>query len=275
MLHGASDSTEGDRAFAGAAYVIARREGLDDTAKLILNGTIKVDEVPRSALPNKDAEGMYEPEASAGGFKGDTLYLPSDMRFSSLIAQGTVVHELTHAVQEADAKELRTPTVEDAELEAFTAEAGFYLSAVFRRSGAERGHAVEEIAKEISPPSLLGMLLVATQALNDDKAVAVVREVQAKVQEVGDLDARLALSTTDLERFIAGLQDEERHDTFTNALEKRARLGSTSSTAGSPRPGSAATSARVGWNARRRRSGGRGTLSAAPARVPGTGCAFC
>lgn len=149
MLNGASDSTEGDRAFAGAVYVIARREGLDEAAKLIMNRTIKVDEVPRSLLAHQ-AEGMYEPEASAGGFKGDTLYLPSDIRFLSLVAQGTVVHELTHAGQEADAKSLRTPTVEDSEFGAFLAEAGTMLWGVIRRSGAERDRAVEEIAREIS-----------------------------------------------------------------------------------------------------------------------------
>ena len=222
MLHGASDSTEGDRAFAGAVYVIARREGLDDVAKLILSGTVKVDEVTRASL-GEDVGGMYQPEANARGFKGDTLYLPSDMRFSSLIAQGTVVHELTHAGQEADATSLRVPTVEDSELEAFMAEAGFYLSAVFRRSGDERARAVEEIAKDISLPQMLCMLIWATMAINDDKAIAVVREVHEKVMSVGLLETAHGLSDADLQRFITGLQDEDRHDDFAQALEKRAR----------------------------------------------------
>ena len=222
MLNGASDSTEGDRAFAGAAYVIARREGLDEAAKLIMNRTIKVDEVPRSALP-ADTEGMYVPEASAGGRKGDTLYLPSDLRFSSLVAQGTVVHELTHALQEADATSLRTPPVQDSEFEAFMAEAVTVVWGVMKRTGAERDRAVEEIARAIQLPTLLCMLIGATTVLDETKALAAVRAIHAEIQLVGQRETARGLSPSDLEKFIAGLENEQRHDVFSEALEKRAR----------------------------------------------------
>jgi hypothetical protein len=222
MLNGASDSTEGDRAFAGAVYVIARREGLDDAAERIIKGTVKVDEVSRSLLPHQ-AEGMYMAEASAGGFKGDTLYLPSEIKFSSLVAQGTVVHELTHAGQEADATSLRSPTVEDSEFEAFLAEAGTMVWGVMRRTGADRERAVEDVARQIPLVTLLCMLISATTVLDDTKAVAAVREIHAKVQQVGQPTVALGLSETDLTKFIAGLEDEQRHDQFSDALEKRAR----------------------------------------------------
>ena len=38
MLNGASDSTPGDRAYAGAAYVIATSEGMTDIAREIMAG---------------------------------------------------------------------------------------------------------------------------------------------------------------------------------------------------------------------------------------------
>lgn len=72
-------------------------------------------------------------------------------------------------------------------------------------------------------PTFLCMLIAATTVLDDTKAVAAVREILAKVQRVGQADTVLGLSASDLERFIAGLEDDERHDQFSEALEKRAR----------------------------------------------------
>jgi hypothetical protein len=72
MLNGASDSTPGDRAFAGAAYVIARSEGMA-IAKDILGGRLKVDEVSTVFLERLggDPHAVYSPEAD-GQLKGDT-----------------------------------------------------------------------------------------------------------------------------------------------------------------------------------------------------------
>jgi hypothetical protein len=147
--------------------------------------------------------------------------VPRDIRFSSLVAQGTVVHELTHAGQEADATSLRTPTVEDSEFEAFLAEAVTMVWGVMKRSGTERDRAVEEIALAISLPTLLCTLIAATTVLDYTKALAAVREIHAGVQRVGQSESARGLSASDLERFIAGLEDEERHDAFSDALEKR------------------------------------------------------
>src|SRR6185437_14258740 len=117
-----------DRAFAAAVYAIARREHLD-VAEDILAGKIKVDEVPQTALP-KNAGAEYQPEATGGGGKGDTLYLPSGIKFGTLPGQATVVHELTHAAQDKSATAPRTLSVHDAEEEAYRAEAEFLLAAV-------------------------------------------------------------------------------------------------------------------------------------------------
>ena len=102
MLNGASDSTAGDRAFAGAAFVVARRAG---------NGG-------RSRHPRRPAEdhevsttfffdamgdrsqGVYSPEAD-GQLKGDTLYLPATFDMENLADLGVLVHELQHASDDA------------------------------------------------------------------------------------------------------------------------------------------------------------------------------
>ena len=54
MLNGASDSTPGDRAYAGAAYVVAASEGMTDIAHEIMAQNLKIDEVSQAWF---DAEG--------------------------------------------------------------------------------------------------------------------------------------------------------------------------------------------------------------------------
>ena len=53
--------------------------------------------------------------------------------------------------------------------------------------------------------------------------MAAVRAIHAEIQRVGQRETALGLSAYDLEKFIAGLQNEQRHDVFSEALEKRAR----------------------------------------------------
>ena len=221
MLNGASDSTPGDRALAAAVYAIARREGLPAAAD-IMAGRIKVDAVPRAFFP-KGAEGMYQPAASTSGRKGDTVYLPSDLKFLDVVPQGTVVHELTHAADDADAKKPHAPPVVDSELAAYRAEAGFLLHAVARRSGAEHDRALLQVAKEIRLPTLLCMVLEATEVMEYERALTSLREIHAKVLTDGDPATALGLKAGDLARLLSRLADEEQHyDAFVE-VEKRAR----------------------------------------------------
>jgi hypothetical protein len=221
MLNGASDSTPGDRAFAGAVYVIARQEKLPVATDLMAR-RFKVDEVPRSSLP-KNAEGMYNPSASSGGRKGDTMYLPSDMNFLSLEGQATVVHELTHTAQDAEKKvPERTPVVE-AEQAAFVAEASFYLDAIAKRHDAGRERAVVEIAKAVRLPSLLCAVLVATEVRGNETALAALKELHAQVVIDGDPKTWRAFDASDFAATLAGLQnpDDDRHWEAMKKLEKR------------------------------------------------------
>lgn len=221
MLNGASDSTPGDRALAAAVYAIARREGLPAAAD-IMAGRIKVDAVPRASLP-RNAEGLYQPAASTSGRKGDTVYLPSDLNFLDVVPQGTVVHELTHAADDADAKKPNTPPVVDSELTAYRAEAGFLLHAVARRSGAEHDRALLQVAKEIRLPTLLCMVLEATEVMEYERALTSLREIHAKVLSDGDPRTALDLKAGDMASLLRRLADEEKHyDAFVE-VEKRAR----------------------------------------------------
>ena len=74
MLNGASDSTAGDRAFAGAAFVVARREGMA-VARDILGGRLKIDEVSTTffdAMGDR-SQGVYSPEADRAAQRGHAV----------------------------------------------------------------------------------------------------------------------------------------------------------------------------------------------------------
>jgi hypothetical protein len=142
MVAAASDSTPGDRAFAAAVFVIARRAGLD-VADDLLAGRIKVDEVP-AAYIGSWAAAKYQ--SGGSGRKGDTIYLPSSFDVDDLAQQGTVVHELTHAADDKAGSTVRTTEAERSELHAFRAQAAFYLHSLGERSGAERDRTIDAVA---------------------------------------------------------------------------------------------------------------------------------
>jgi hypothetical protein len=221
MLNGASDSTPGDRAFAGAVYVVARQEQLASVANDLMAGRFKVDQVPRSQL-GEDAQGMYMPIANSAGSKGDTLYLPSDWSLN-LEGQGTAVHELTHVSQDAEAASSTLTPVVDAEMPAFVEEAYFYLSAISKRSGAARDRAVEEIAKAIRLPGLLCAVLAATEVGGNTTALAALRELHAKVLSDGYWETAKGLSASDFAALLAGMEssNEDRQVETFKELTKR------------------------------------------------------
>jgi hypothetical protein len=147
-LEAASDSTPGDRALAGAVYVLARRAALPVAADLVA-GRIKVDEVPQSYIEaiagRATVRAFYVPRAK-GGLKGDTIYIPSTFDVGDLEHQGTVVHELTHAADDKSARGVERPTVDKVELKAYRAQARYYLAQISTMTGTEREKAIGTLA---------------------------------------------------------------------------------------------------------------------------------
>jgi hypothetical protein len=197
MLGGASDSTPDDRAFAGAAYVIAREAGLD-VASDIPTGKLKVDAVPRAylALVDADAEGAYF--AHGGTTKGDTLYLPWDTDPDRLDDRATIVHELKHATTD---KEKANVTNAQDELRSFEAQMRYVVTQAKPLTGAARTKAISEGATGGGRVEILAAL----GAIRDDEdppdtdALKVVEELNAAVTNgLPDLAPYLALSIMDL-----------------------------------------------------------------------------
>ncbi len=197
MIAAASDSTPGDRAFAAAVFVIARRAGLD-VADDVLAGRIKVDEVPASYI-GSTAAGKYQTGGS--GRKGDTVYLPSSFDVDDIEQQGTIVHELTHAAEDKAASGSRTSEADRSELSAFRAQARFYLRSLTDLSGTAREKTIDAIAAASGEVRLYTLILEANVApIEDyDDLIAIIAQINAKSGALGSRDWNRAVKASNAE----------------------------------------------------------------------------
>jgi hypothetical protein len=197
MIAAASDSTPGDRAFAAAVFVIARRAKLD-VADDLLAGRIKVDEVP-AAYIGTWAAAKYQTGGS--GRKGDTVYLPSGFDVDDLAQQGTVVHELTHAADDKAASTVRTTEADRSEMHAFRAQAAFYLRSLGELSGAARDRALDAVAATAGQVRIYTMILEANVApIEDyDDLLSIVAQINAKSGALGSREWNRAIAASNAE----------------------------------------------------------------------------
>lgn len=205
MVAAASDSTPGDRAMAAAVYVIARKVGMS-VAEDILAGRIKVDETAPDYIGARIAA-VYE--TGGTGRKGDTVYVPTDFDVSDLDQQGTVVHELTHAIEDKEATAVSLSDADRLELRAFRAQAHFYLEAIRDLDGAQREAAVAKVAPTTGQVRLYSMILEANEAPSHadyNELLAVIVDINQASGTFGAGSFRTAISAAqaDVERWALG-----------------------------------------------------------------------
>lgn len=104
MYNAASDSTSGDQVMAGIVYATASHAGHSTTAQ-IGSGSIKVDALVPSALRaltgNRGGDAFYVPAGVNDRLKADTLYVPTSLDILNVVQRALVIHELTHAMDDA------------------------------------------------------------------------------------------------------------------------------------------------------------------------------
>jgi hypothetical protein len=218
MIAAASDSTPGDRAFAGATYVIARRAGLDAEAKSLLAGHLKVDEIDPKKLP--DAIAQYQPIAQEAdtSFKGDTVYLKSTFDVTDVYMQGAVVHELTHADDDSQYWGTQEVSAADAELRAFLNQARYMLREIDKRSGADRAAAVKQVQAIAQPAELLSLYYMTRVA----KPVA----ARPRYEQIADdiqAGALVPLGAQDLQGAKGGWTDDWLWGEARSVIKKRSK----------------------------------------------------
>ncbi|MGN6869712.1 MAG: hypothetical protein ACTHMY_15070 [Solirubrobacteraceae bacterium] len=197
MIAAASDSTPGDRAFAAAVFVIARRAGLA-VADDVRDGRIKVDEVPARYI-GSTAAGKYQTAGS--GRKGDTVYLPSGFDVDDIEQQGTIVHELTHAAEDKAASGVRTAEADRSELSAFRAQARFYLRSLTELSGPARDRTIDALAAAAGEVRIYTLILEANVApIEDyDDLMSIIAQINAKSGTLGGREWNRAVRASNAE----------------------------------------------------------------------------
>jgi len=172
MLNGASDSTPGDRAYAGAAYVIATSEGMADAAREIMAQNLKIDQVS-SAWFQAEGENTFAefvPEAS-GQRKGATIYVPGTLDLDVVAHVSTLVHELQHASDDiAATANPRDVSRVDLEMAAYGRETRYVLAHLDQLSGDDQRTAERQVAERIGPGQVHLMIVAAleTTGSSDD-----------------------------------------------------------------------------------------------------------
>lgn len=177
MTRAASDGTPGDLALAAVALTIAHVEGLASYDDLAV-GRIKVDQVPAAAMPGGPSHNAdYVTVAHGGGSKGDTIYLPSGLNIDNAYQWSVVVHELHHAADDRAAGSGPLTWTDKAQLElnGFRAQGGSILRRLAATSGPDRATMITQIAAELDPLLLAGMLVASrsSRAVADPLIVAV------------------------------------------------------------------------------------------------------
>ncbi len=187
MLNGASDSTPGDRAYAGAAYVVALSEGMVDIAKEIMAQNLKIDEVS-AAWFDAEGEGTHAEfvPVSSGQRKGDTIYVPATLDLDNIAHVSTLLHELQHASDAAGAG-AHPRGVKRVELEetAYERQSRFMLAQLDRLSGDALRTAEQQVAERIGPTHVYLMIVAAleTTGSSDDERW---RELGGIITDVND-----------------------------------------------------------------------------------------
>lgn len=198
MINAASDDTPGDRAMAAVVYVIAATAG-HPMAPVVRAGRIKVDQLAQLG-------GELASYGTVGGQegKGDTIKVPSALDPEDLGHRGIVIHELTHAAQDARAAgdKVQMSDREQAEIEAYRAGARYQLEeladALF-----SRGEGVRQVATVMSDPLMIALALEA-QA-DPERFKPVVREINAQLRSpspADDLERAMRAHHTQLTRLL-------------------------------------------------------------------------
>ena len=162
MLAAASDSSPGDRVFAGIVYAIAAQAN-HSTAPDVLAGRVKVDALVPAAyarLPTPpNFKAFYVTTAQASGVKGDTIYVQTNLDVTDLADRGTVIHELTHAERDRGAQALQLRPTDQTEAEGYRGQGRYLLDQLAAAPAANRAGLVGQLAPRLGVLEALGMAI--------------------------------------------------------------------------------------------------------------------
>ncbi len=166
MLNAASDSSSGDKVMAGIVYVIARTAG-HSTAGQIRSGQIKIDAlIPRafrSLTSGNGAGAFYSPIGRRDQEKGDTLYLPTNLDVAAIDSRALVIHELTHAADDAASAGITQRRVLELEARAYTSQMRYIMDEILALPAAEQPAAIRGYRRSATSALLQWAMVLAAK----------------------------------------------------------------------------------------------------------------
>ncbi|MEM7655084.1 MAG: hypothetical protein AAF399_03065 [Bacteroidota bacterium] len=153
MLNAASDSSHGDQLLAGITYATAAQAGHPAAARL-RSGQIHVDALIDRAFVqlsgNQIADAFYVSVPLNDRTKADTLYLRTSTDVRNVAHRALIIHELTHAEEDANASTQgqRVPQLAF-EARAFRAQVRYMMDQILATPVAERPPLVTQAAQSI------------------------------------------------------------------------------------------------------------------------------
>jgi len=141
MYAAASDSSAADQLMAGIVYATALQAG-HSAASGLASGSIKVDALTSSALAkltgNAGGDAMYVPAGINDRLKSDTLYVPTSLNATSITQRALIIHELTHANDDAAAASIQASPQINFEMTAYRAQVRYIMDQILNLPIADR-----------------------------------------------------------------------------------------------------------------------------------------
>ncbi|WP_177419321.1 eCIS core domain-containing protein [endosymbiont of Lamellibrachia barhami] len=219
MLNAASDSSSGDKVMAGIVYVIARKAG-HATAGQIRSGQIKVDAlIPRAYQRITSGDGsaaFYSSVGRTDEAKGDTLYLPTSLNVAAIASRALVIHELTHATDDAASAGISPRRVLELEARARTSQLQYTMDEILALPAAGQPAAIREYRQSAASVWVQWALISATKGdtaryqeictriLLQDPTVSEANVMAALALSVADITTRLEDAIAELPNYARG-----------------------------------------------------------------------
>lgn len=141
MYAAASDSSAADQLMAGIVFATALQAG-HSAASGLASGSIKVDALTSSALAkltgNAGGDAMYVPAGINDRLKSDTLYVPTSLNATSITQRALIIHELTHANDDAAAATIQASPQISFEMTAYRAQVRYIMDQILNLPIADR-----------------------------------------------------------------------------------------------------------------------------------------
>jgi hypothetical protein len=201
MYNAASDSSNGDQVMAGMVYATAAQAGHSMAAN-IASGTLKVDALIPSALQkltnNSGVDAFYSAASLNDRVKSDTLYVPTTLNIMELPSRALIIHELTHASQDAAEANLTTGPQVDMEIGGYREQARYIMNQLLAAPADTLDMELASVAN-LSNIALFQWAFIAETIPDRARYEAIAKRVLLQSPSVAEADIDNALGLTQAE----------------------------------------------------------------------------